>query len=278
MKKILFVCTGNTCRSPMAAAIFAGFNPAFKVSSAGIFADGSEYCEHSIEAMREIGLDISGGCSRLLSLEDLGADRIFCMSDSHRRMLLSLGADDDKITVLDVPDPFGGTLDDYRRCRDDIYVKLKKYKIGLREFKPCDADAVADIEKQCFSTPWSRDAILESFAANTVFFVAENSSGLVGYAGLSHAADQGYVTNIAVLPEFRRLEIGTRLTERLLQFGRDNSLAFVSLEVRQSNNAAVSTYSKLGFEQKGIRKGFYDNPKEDAIIMTKVIKSEDSCD
>lgn len=278
MNKILFVCTGNTCRSPMAEAIYGSFGGGAEVKSVGLFADGSEYCPHSVEALKEIGIDISGGCSKMIDLYDLSADRIFCMSDSHRAMLLALGADDRKITVLDVADPFGGTLDDYRRCRDEIKEKLEPFRIVFRSFEEKDAPAVAEIEKSCFSTPWSEQALLDSFRANTVFFVAESCGRVVGYAGLSHAADEGYVTNIAVLPEYRRLGVGSALTEMLIDFARENDLAFVSLEVRESNQNAIRVYSALGFERAGLRKNFYDAPREDAVIMTKVIKSENSGD
>ena len=86
--------------------------------------------------------------------------------------------------------------------------------------------------------------------------------------GLSKIVGEGYVTNIAVLPEYRRLGIG----EKILGYVIDNTkaeLEFISLEVRVSNIAAISLYEKFGFERAGLRKRFYTNPQEDAIIMTK---------
>lgn len=277
MKKVLFICTGNTCRSPMAETIFKSLSLPVYTTSAGLFADGSPYSEKSVCALGEIGLDISGGCSKQLTAEDLSSDLIFCMSEQHKTLLLSLGVAGDKIRVLDVSDPFGGDIDRYRHCRDELISKLSRYRFSIRPFKPEDAPAVAEIEKECFSHPWSEKAILDSFTANTKFFVAENSEKIVGYAGMQCVLDEAYVTNIAVSGKYRLFGLGTRLTNTLLDFCKKGNFSFLSLEVRESNTDAISVYRKSGFEKTGLRKCFYDSPKEDAIIMTKVINSENSC-
>ena len=127
---------------------------------------------------------------------------------------------------------------------------------------------IATIENNSFSTPWSEKAIRESMDAGTIFYVACLNNKIVGYMGLSKIVGEGYVTNIAVLPEYRRLGIG----EKILGYVIDNTkaeLEFISLEVRVSNIAAISLYEKFGFERAGLRKRFYTNPQEDAIIMTK---------
>lgn len=272
MKKVLFVCTGNTCRSPMAAAIYSFLNPEFSVDSRGLFADGSEYCRHSIDALSEIDINLSG-TSKQLTHEDLLADIFFCMTDSHKQALLSLGVAEGKIIVLDVTDPFGFGLDTYKKCRDEIKKKLLKYTFSVRPFEETDAAAVAEIEKNCFSHPWSEKTILESFATGTRFFVAENGQGeIIGYAGLSHILDEGYVTNIAVLPEYRGFHIGKRLVNTLIKYALENALSFITLEVRESNNAAISLYEKADFARVGMRKNFYDSPKENAILMTREFK------
>lgn len=276
MKTALFVCTGNTCRSPMAAAIFESFSLPFRVKSAGLFADGSGYCDKSVDVLSEIGIDISGGNSRQLCLEDINADIIFCMSESHRQALISIGAQPEKITVLDVSDPFGGDINIYRQCRDELLDKLAAYDIKIRPFKFDDSGAVAEIEKQCFSHPWSENALLESFDAGVLFLVAENKNGIIGYSGLQRIAGEGYVTNIAVLPKFRGFGVGTRLTKALADYCEENSYSFITLEVRKSNAVAINIYKKLGFAEVGLRRNFYDDPKEDAVIMTRMINNENT--
>ena len=130
------------------------------------------------------------------------------------------------------------------------------------------ASAIAEIEKQSFSTPWSEKAICESMDAGTCFFVSHIDDRIAGYMGISKICGEGYVTNIAVLPEYRRLGIGEKILEYVINASKDE-LEFISLEVRVSNTPAISLYKKFGFAEVGRRKRFYTHPDEDAIIMTK---------
>lgn len=139
----------------------------------------------------------------------------------------------------------------------------------IRKFIPSDEKGIALLERECFSAPWSENAILESASADTGFFVYTENEKILGYAGLQIVLDEGYVTNIAVTKEARGRGIGKALVETLVAFAKDKSLAFISLEVRQSNAPAIALYKKFGFEDKGKRKAFYQHPVEDAIIMTK---------
>lgn len=131
-----------------------------------------------------------------------------------------------------------------------------------------DIAEIANIEMLSFSTPWSENAISESMSAGTCFYVIRKNDTVAGYMGLSKIAGEGYVTNIAILPEYRQQGLG----KLLLQYVIENSISeleFISLEVRQSNTHAISLYKSFGFEKVGLRKRFYTNPLEDAIIMTK---------
>jgi ribosomal-protein-alanine N-acetyltransferase len=139
----------------------------------------------------------------------------------------------------------------------------------IREFILGDQKGIAELERECFSSPWSENAVLESYAADTSFFVFCDADKIIGYAGLQIVLDEGYVTNIAVTKEARGRGIGKALIETLVNFSKEKSLAFISLEVRESNIPAISLYKKFGFEDKGKRKAFYQSPTEDAIIMTK---------
>ena len=139
----------------------------------------------------------------------------------------------------------------------------------IRRFTLGDEKAIAELERECFSSPWSENAVLESASADTSFFVFLENEKIIGYAGLQTVLDEGYVTNIAVTKEARGRGIGKALVETLVAFAKDKSLAFISLEVRQSNAPAIALYKKFGFEDMGKRKAFYQHPTEDAIIMTK---------
>lgn len=131
-------------------------------------------------------------------------------------------------------------------------------------------DQVAEIEKLCFSDPWSRRMLsehLENECAATL--VAQGADGTVlGYAGLLVVLDEGYITNVAVRPEYRRQGIASELLEVFRRFGEGNHMAFLTLEVRASNTAARALYQKHGYAEVGCRKNYYEHPKEDAIIMT----------
>lgn len=128
---------------------------------------------------------------------------------------------------------------------------------------------IAALEKRCFSDPWSENALREELFNDTASFlaaVAEDGT-VVGYAGLHCVLDEGYIANIAVAPEYRRQGVAGELLGVFLRFGRAN-LGFLTLEVRASNEPAISLYRKFGFREAGRRKNYYTAPQEDAILMT----------
>lgn len=129
---------------------------------------------------------------------------------------------------------------------------------------------IAVIEKHCFKTPWTDEQIRSS--DNTVFFLAKEENKPIGYAGMYTVLDEGYVTNIGVMPLHRRKGIGKKLLEALIEFSNDSNLAFLSLEVRPSNLPAIKLYESFGFVSEGLRKNFYSNPREDGLIMTRYFK------
>lgn len=132
-------------------------------------------------------------------------------------------------------------------------------------------DEVAELERICFSVPWSRNMLAEELDnALSAFLVALDDDGrVVGYAGVQVVLDEGYITNVAVRPECRRQGIAGKLLQVFLDFAQANHLSFLTLEVRASNYDAIALYGSRGFRSAGRRKNYYEHPKEDAIIMTK---------
>lgn len=127
---------------------------------------------------------------------------------------------------------------------------------------------VYEIEKICFSHPWRREDLRKQLDIPTShFMVAVVDGKAVGYMGLQIFSGEGYVTNVAVLPEYR----GRGIAERLITEQLKNEMAFITLEVRESNTPAINLYTKTGFENMGIRPNFYSDPKENAVIMTRYI-------
>lgn len=145
---------------------------------------------------------------------------------------------------------------------------------------PMNAEHLEELERLewiCFSRPWSRRMLAEELDnACAAFLVAQDDDGTVlGYAGLLVVADEGYITNVAVFPEYRRHGIAGRLIQVFLDFAQANQLAFLTLEVRPSNVAAIALYGGFGFAEVGRRKNYYDLPKEDALIMTRFFQQEE---
>ena len=136
-------------------------------------------------------------------------------------------------------------------------------------------ESIAALERQGFSAPWSIPMLEEElFNPQASFLVAEGENGQVlGYAGLQVVLDEGYIANIAVDPKWRRQGLAGELLEVYCRFAQAH-LAFLTLEVRASNEAAIALYVKHGFVQAGVRKNYYQDPKEDALIMTREFHRE----
>ncbi len=140
----------------------------------------------------------------------------------------------------------------------------------IRKMEAIDVDVVAKIEAEVFSEPWSRDSFLnEVETPNHIYLVAEDEEAILGYCGLWEVAGEGQITNVCVAPEHRGKAVATQMLEELLAYAKQMNVEATTLEVRVSNEPAIKLYEKLGFEEAGIRKGFYSHPREDAMIMWK---------
>lgn len=131
--------------------------------------------------------------------------------------------------------------------------------------------ALAGIEKACFHAPWSESMLREELGKG-LFLVAERDGQAVGYVGCQTVLDEGYITNVAVSPDYRRQGIGRALIAALVSRARAQDLAFVTLEARASNAPAIALYEGAGFGRVGVRKNFYTAPTEDAVLMTLFLK------
>ena len=133
--------------------------------------------------------------------------------------------------------------------------------------------AIAEIERQCFSKPWSENAIAAELENESAYFyVAKLNGEAVGYIGMHCAADECYIANVGVLKKYRNMGVGSALVKYAADTAQRMNMSFISLEVRPSNTTAVRIYERLGFERVGLRKNFYSEPKEDGAIMTLCFK------
>ena len=134
--------------------------------------------------------------------------------------------------------------------------------------QPEDIKEVAGIERRIFTLPWSEQGFLSSLQSeDTLYLVVRKEGRIAGYCGLLQSFDEADNTNVAVAEEARNEGLGFAMISELMRLGKERGVARYTLEVRASNAAAIHLYEKLGFQSVGIRKNFYDQPKEDAVIM-----------
>lgn len=133
---------------------------------------------------------------------------------------------------------------------------------------------IEEIERQCFSCPWTIDQLRSQLPDERHVFLAavEESGAVLGYVGMMLVLDEGYISNVAVAPAYRRQGVADALISALMMRAEKRGLAFVTLEVRAGNEPAKALYAKHGFVPVGRRKNYYDLPKEDAILMTRFWK------
>lgn len=135
--------------------------------------------------------------------------------------------------------------------------------------------ALAELEQQCFSEPWSADALRQELTNPCARFFTALCGGVpVGYIGCLAAAGEGDITNVAVHPDFRRRGIAGQLIDRLIEEARREGITQLHLEVRASNTVAMALYEGRGFCPVGRRPRFYRRPTEDAVLYTLIIKGE----
>ena len=138
----------------------------------------------------------------------------------------------------------------------------------IRNMYEKDLKRVHEIECSIFSKPWTEADFKNSIEDhNNIYLIVEEQDDIVAYCGLWGVVGEGQINNVAVIKECRCLGIGRAMIATMLQLGREQGLEAFTLEVRISNLSAIALYHKLGFQDAGIRKNFYEEPTDDALIM-----------
>ena len=285
MKKIMFICSGNTCRSPLAEGLFKKYLKEnnitdIDVGSAGVGAfAGDGVSINSILVANNRGVDISSHRARNINPEHiLTTDLFFCMSDSHKQVL-SRHCNEEKIVVLNVADPYGRPIEAYEECAKQLESQFPaileriQNAVSIREMTEADIKEIAELEKECFSEPWSENSLRDELANETArFYVLRDSEKLLGYIGANNICNEVYITNVAVNSKCRGKGYGKILVKHLIKQSEAERAFFITLEVRKSNENAIKLYEKCGFKLIGERKNFYSKPTEDALIYTYYIE------
>lgn len=276
MRNVLFVCAGNTCRSPLCEALGNKLLPSFSFSSRALSGfSGDDASEGSKNAAARHSLDLSKHKSKALTLEDIeAADEIICMTNEQRGILSALlGRFSIKkdIAVLGrgIPDPYMGDSEIYENCYNEIKAALISHFFGVSvsEMTKDDIPSIYPIETASFSTPWTKEGFSEFLENENNFgFTLKKDGEVVGYITGSCVLGEAEIYNVAVREDEKRKGFGRLL---LLEFLDRTSAENTVLEVRKSNMAAITLYEKLGFKPIGERKNFYLNPREDALIYKK---------
>jgi len=305
VSRVVMVCTGNTCRSPMAWGI--GLREAERrglaidISSAGtVTCDGCEATFESAVVCRENGIDISSHRSRQAGSELYSPDTLFAvMTASHAWWLMdtcSVPAENIVLLGDGIPDPFGCPVEIYEKtfaaiesavC--ELFDQIEKLTGGeeaqadealcseyiIRRAQTGDMVTVAETEAECFADSWTESGFLQEVENELADFAVVVQNGTVcGYGLIITAGDVSELPKICVAPECRRRGMAEALLCWLEGQAHRRGSAELTLEVRESNSGARRLYEKFGFEFVGMRPRFYSQPTEDAVIMTKKLTRE----
>ena len=142
-------------------------------------------------------------------------------------------------------------------------------EFALKKMSAEHIPQIAQLEKECFSEPWSENALSEELSNENSHFLVAVSDDVAGYIGVQEICGEAYITNVAVFGKYRKYGIGRVLLKAACDGAKSRSCEFITLEVRESNIPAITLYESEGFEKAGVRKNFYSAPTENGVIYTK---------
>jgi len=294
MKNILFVCSGNTCRSPMAQGIFNKIAkekglPFFATSCGCATYGGDKSSENSIKVCGDIGVDLNAHISRgLTALAVEEAYKIFPLADGHFSVLKQYFPNKNGIeNSLNISDPYGGDEEIYKKCREEIYEKVceiieellsenddeNEQDVIVSFAGINDVKNLVSLGEKYFHDYWDEET-LKNYCENPllIFLKSINKNGeLSGYLCGRYIFETFEIDRVVVDEKFRGKGIAKSLIKEFEKIAKARCGFEILLEVRRSNIPAISLYEKCGFEKLSERKDYYQNPTEDAIIMKKEI-------
>ena len=285
MKKIMFICSGNTCRSPLAEGLFKKYLQEnnitdIEVGSAGLSVfPGDEVSINSALVAMKRGVNISLHRARRVNLEHFAETDLFvCMTNEHTNAL-SRYCPPSQMMTLNIPDPYCQPIEAYEKCADSIESEFPKIlkRIGeiptISPMSEKDIPEIAELEKMCFAEPWSENSLRDELTNDTArFYMLRDDEHLLGYIGANNICNEVYITNVAVNENSRGKGCGKKLVNHLIKQSQLENAVFITLEVRKSNENAIALYKKCGFQYVGERKNFYSKPTEDGLIYTLYLK------
>ncbi len=290
MKNILFVCSGNTCRSPMAQGIFNKIAkekglPFFATSCGCATYGGDKASANSVKVCKEIEVDLNAHISRGLTVEAVeNAYKIYPLSDSHFHVLKQYFKNKNGIeNSLDIFDPFGGDEDVYKKCREEIEEKIdeifnellsENYDENFISFAgENDIKSLVNLGEKYFSDFWN-DETLKNYCENSRLILlksCDENGNVLGYICGRYIYETSEIDRVVVDEKYRGKGFAKSLINEFEKIAKSKNVFEILLEVRASNTPAQKLYEKCGFEKISERKDYYSNPTEDAIIMRKEI-------
>ncbi|MBR2151667.1 MAG: ribosomal protein S18-alanine N-acetyltransferase [Clostridia bacterium] len=290
MKNILFVCSGNTCRSPMAEGIFNKIAKEkglpFFATSCGVATYGGDKASiNSITVCKEIGVDLNAHISRGLTAETVeNAYKIYPLAEGHFKVLKQYFPNKNGVEKsLNIFDPYGGDEETYKNCREEIEEKIDEIFTELLSEK-CDENYISfagknDVKslilfgEKYFHDFWDEDTLKNYCEKSRLIFLKsfDENCDLSGYICGRYIFETAEIDRVVVDEKYRGKGIAKNLINEFEKIVKSNMVFEILLEVRRSNIPAISLYEKCGFEKISERKDYYSNPTEDAIIMRKEI-------